>query len=169
MADDSGAMLADLYGELRRLAQHYMAGERAGHTLQPTALVNEAYLRLLDNRSPIHDRTHLLAMAATMMRRILVDHARARGRDKRGGGATMVTLEDWAAATNAELDIIVLDDALTKFAALDPQAARVVELRFFTGLSVDETAAALNISPATVKRDWAAARAWLRHELTPSP
>ena len=156
-----------VYEELRRLAHHHMRGERPGHTLQTTALVNEAYLRLAGvdglRRS---DRAHFFALAATLMRRILVDHARQRGRDKRGGGVAVVTLDETRIAPRAEVDVVALDEALQRLAAADPQQSRVVELRFFAGLSVEETAEALGISAATVKRDWATARLWLYDELT---
>ena len=143
-----------------------MRGERSGHTLQTTALVNEAYVRLAGvDGTPFRDRTHFFAMAATMMRRILVDHARAHAADKRGGGVTLIRLDDRIAAAETNVDLLSLDDALTRLAVMDPQQARIVELRFFTGLTVEETAEALEISPATVKRDWAIAKAWLRHEL----
>ena len=156
-----------VYEELRRLAHHHMRGERAGHTLQTTALVNEAYLRLAGvdglRRS---DRAHFFALAATLMRRILVDYARQRGREKRGGGVAVVTLDETRIAPRPEVDVVALDEALSRLAAADPQQSRVVELRFFAGLSVEETAEALGISPATVKRDWATARLWLYSELT---
>jgi len=160
------AFVPAVYDELRRLAHHYMRGERSGHTLQTTALVNEAYLRLarVDGMA-FRDRTHFFAMAATMMRRVLVDHARANAADKRGGGVTLVGLDDSIAAAGTTVDLLLLDDALSRLAKLDPQQARIVELRFFTGLTVDETADALEISTATVKRDWAMAKAWLYHEL----
>lgn len=155
-----------VYEELRRLASQYMRGERGGHTLQTTALVNEAYLRLAGvDRIQWRDRTHFFAMAATLMRRILVDHARQRGRDKRGGGVSVTSLADQAVAPESTVDVIALDEALTRLAVLDAQQARIVELRFFTGLTVEETAEALDISPATVKREWATAKAWLYREL----
>jgi RNA polymerase sigma factor (TIGR02999 family) len=160
------AFVSVLYDELRRLAHHYMRAERSGHTLQTTALVHEAYMRLAGaDGISVHDRTHFFAMAATMMRRILVDHARARAADKRGGAVTRIALDDRLAAASGDVDLLTLDDALTRLAALDPQQARIVELRFFTGLTVEETGAALGISSATVKREWAIAKAWLHHEL----
>ena len=159
---DLAAFVPAIYDELRRLARHYMRNERSGHTLQTTALVNEAYLRLSDaEHVAIRDRSHFFAMAATMMRRILVDHARSRAADKRGGGVTYIALDERIAERRPALDLLVLDDALTRLAALDPQQARIVELRFFSGLTVEETADALSVSPATVKRDWAIAKAWL--------
>ena len=155
-----------LYGELRRLAHHYMRGERAGHTLQTTALVNEVYLRLAGiEHLQWRDRAHFFAMAATLMRRVLVDYARQRGRDKRGGGVSITSLDENAAMPEAAVDVVALDQALERLAAIDPQQGRVVELRFFAGMSVEETAVALGISPATVKRDWATARLWLYNEL----
>jgi RNA polymerase sigma-70 factor, ECF subfamily len=155
-----------VYGELRRLAHHYMRGEREDHTLQTTALVNEMYLRL----AGIHalrwrDRAHFFAMAATLMRRVLVDYARQRAREKRGAGISVTSLDENAVAPQAAIDVVALDQALDRLAAADPQQSRVVELRFFAGLSVDETAEALSISPATVKRDWATAKLWLYNEL----
>jgi RNA polymerase sigma factor (TIGR02999 family) len=155
-----------VYEELRRLAHHYMRNERAGHTLQTTALVNELYLRL----AGIHDmswrdRAHFFAMAATLMRRVLVDYARQRNRDKRGAGVSVVSLDEHAIAPQRAVDVVALDEALERLATVDPQQSRVVELRFFAGLSVKETAEALGISPATVKRDWATAKLWLYNEL----
>jgi RNA polymerase sigma factor (TIGR02999 family) len=153
--------------ELRRLAHHYMRGEREGHTLQTTALVNEVYLRLAGiDGLQWRDRAHFFAMAATLMRRVLVDYARRRRRDKRGAGLAVVSLDENAVAAEPAVDVVALDEALQRLAAVDPQQGRVVELRFFAGLSVQETAEALGISPATVKRDWATARAWLYNELT---
>ena len=160
-------LLPIVYEELRRLAHHYMRAEREGHTLQTTALVNEAYLRLAGvDGLRWRDRAHFFAMAATLMRRVLVDHARQRGRDKRGAGVSVISLEDDVIAPQPAVDIVALDEALERLAAVDPQQGRVVELRFFAGLSVKETAEALGVSPATVKRDWATARLWLYNELT---
>ena len=155
-----------VYDELRRLAHHYMRGERQEHTLQTTALVNEAYLRL----AGIHalkwrDRAHFFAMAATLMRRVLVDYARQRAREKRGAGVSVTSLDENAIAPRPAVDVVALDEALERLAAVDPQQSRVVELRFFAGLSVKETAEALGVSPATVKRDWATAKLWLYNEL----
>ena len=156
-----------VYDELRRLAHHYMRGERAGHTLQTTALVNEVYLRLAGIKGlQWRDRTHFFAMAGTLMRRVLVDYARSSKRDKRGGGVVVTSLDDAAVTTEPNVDIVALDEALERLATVDPQQCRVVELRFFAGLSIDETAEALGVSPATVKRDWTTAKAWLHHELT---
>jgi RNA polymerase sigma factor (TIGR02999 family) len=155
-----------VYGELRRLAHHYMRGERAGHTLQTTALVNEVYLRLAGIEAMRwRDRAHFFAMTATLMRRVLVDYARQRGREKRGAGVTVTSLTENAVSAQPEVDVIALDEALERLATVDPQQSRVVELRFFAGLSVEETAEALGISPATVKRDWSTAKLWLYNEL----
>ena len=155
-----------VYKELRRLAHHYMRGERTGHTLQTTALVNEVYLRLAEmDGMQWRDRAHFLAMVATLMRRVLVDYARQRGREKRGGGIMVTSLDENVMAPESAVDVVALDEALERLAAVDPQQSRVVELRFFAGLSVDETAEALSISPATVKRDWATAKLWLYNEL----
>jgi len=155
-----------IYGELRRLAHHYMQNERAGHTLQTTALVHEAYVRLTDvDRMQWRDRGHFFAMAATLMRRILVDHARDRARDKRGGGLVFTAIDDEHIGPGPNIDAIALDEALERLAAIDPQQSRIVELRFFGGLTVEETADALDISPATVKREWTWAKAWLYQQL----
>jgi RNA polymerase sigma factor (TIGR02999 family) len=156
-----------VYGELRRLAHHYMRGERAGHTLETTALVNEAYVRLAGiDALQWRDRAHFFAMAATLMRRILVDYARQRGREKRGAGVTVTSLDESVVAPQPAVDVVALDQALDRLAAVDPQQSRIVELRFFAGMSVQETADALGISPATVKRDWVTAKLWLYNELT---
>lgn len=155
-----------VYEELRRLAHHYMLGERAGHTLQTTALVNEVYLRLAGiDALRWRDRVHFFAMAAILMRRVLVDYARQRGREKRGGDVSVTSLDEMAVAPQPAVDVVALDEALERLAAVDPQQGRVVELRFFAGLSVEETAEALGISPATVKRDWSTAKLWLYNEL----
>ena len=169
---DSGAVtsLFDLlYRELRGLAVSAMRSERGDHTLQPTALVHEAFLRLADDTSSIENRRHFFGIAATAMRRILVEHARARHAVKRGGHAPRVSIDDVAVAAPSILDPVdleALDAALTHLAALDPRQARVVELRYFAGLTVDETADVLDASPRTVKRDWQMARAWLRREMS---
>ncbi len=153
--------------ELRRLARNMMRGERPGHTLQTTAVVNEAYMRLIDlNRVRWEDRAHFFAMSARLMRRVLVDHARSRNSIKRGGTLRRVSLEDSHLASEGDgHDLVQLDAALEALAAVDPRKSRVVELRFFGGLSVDETAHALKISPETVARDWRMAKAWLAREL----
>lgn len=161
------ALVPIVYEELRRLAHHYMRGERAGHTLQTTALVNEAYLRLVDlDRIEWRDRAHFFAMAATLMRRILVDHARDRAREKRGGGVVFTSIDGAQVASPAMVDAIALDEALDRLAAMDSQQSRIVELRYFGGLTIEETAEALEISPATVKREWTWAKAWLHHQLS---
>jgi RNA polymerase sigma factor (TIGR02999 family) len=156
-----------VYDELRRLAARYLSRERAGHTLQPTALVHEAFLRLIDqSRVEWQGRAHFFGVAAQMIRRILVDHARAHQAAKRGAGAVHFAIDDnFDAAAPRDLDLVALDDALAALAELDAQQTRVIELRFFGGLSIEETAAVLKVSPATVKREWAAARAWLYREL----
>ncbi len=164
------SMMAAVYDELRRLARKYMERERAGHTFQPTDLVHEACAKLAERPgAAVHDRVHFLATAARAMREILVDHARARLAAKRGGGAARITLdENLAAGGAAEIDLIVLDDALRKLAELDPRKARMVELRFFAGLSIAETAQALGVSHMTVSSDWRMVRSWLAAELEPS-
>ena len=153
--------------ELRRLARGYMGRERRGHTLQPTALVNEAFLRLTDARQVRwQDRAHFLGISARLMRRVLVDHARARGFRKRGGGAQRVTLDEGLIASpEPALDLVALDRALEVLAADDVRKSRVIELRFFGGLSVEETAEVLHVSPQTIKRDWRLAKLWLLREL----
>ena len=156
-----------VYAELRRLAHRYMKRERAGHSLQTTALVNEAYLRLIDyNRMTWHDRVHFFAVSAQLMRRILVDYAR-RHNVKRGAGAQRVSFEE-AAVVNGEAsaDLVALDDAMNELSRLDPRKVQVVEMRFFGGLSIEETAEALKISPITVRRDWTAAKIWLYSTMT---
>jgi len=161
-------LIPRLERELHRIARRCMAGENAGHSLQPTALVNEAYLRLVDaQRVPWQDRAHFLALSARLMRRILVDRARSKRYKKRGGGAIDVTFkEDLMAPAERGHDLAALDEALEALAAFDERRSRVVELRFFGGLSVEETAAVLKISPDTVKRDWKLARAWLLDQIT---
>lgn len=160
-----------VHHELLRLARAYMAKERAGHTLQPTALVNEAYLRLINvHRIQWQNRAHFIAMAARTMRRILVDSARARGNEKRGGGFEKVPLDDVALGPAiSEIDVLRVDEALQALAAIYPRPHDVVELRFFGGLTIDETAEVLGISPDTVKRDWRFAKLWLVRELTRGP
>ncbi len=151
--------------ELHRIAKGCMAGQPAGHTLQPTALVNEAYLHLVDARSDWQDRSHFLAACTQIMRRILVDHARAHMAAKRGGGINLAALEERWVASNSDRDTVAVDEGLDSLAAVDPRKAQVVELRFFGGLSVEETAAALGVSEETVKRDWRLARLWLAREM----
>ena len=161
-------LLPIVYDELRRQAARYLRQERPGHTLQTTALVHEAYLRLVDQKNvQWQNRAQFFGIAAQLMRRILVDHARTKHRAKRGGSAVRVSLSDVTSVTKgANLDLIEIDEALNRLSEIDEQQAKIVELRFFSGLNVEETAAALNISPATVKRDWAVAKAWLHREIT---
>lgn len=160
-------LLPAIYQEVRKLARSYLRRERADHTLQATALVNEAYLRLVDQRDvQWNNRTHFFGIAAQVMRRVLVDHARMRNAGKRGAGERAVLLDEaLVAAPDEQLDLLRLDDALGALGDLDPRQAKIVELRFFGGLSIEETAEVMSLSPATVKREWAAARAWLRREL----
>jgi RNA polymerase sigma-70 factor, ECF subfamily len=156
-----------VYEELRRTAAAYMHRERTGHTLQATALINEAYLRVIDlTRIEWRDRTHFFALCAQMMRRILVDHARSRNYLKRGGGARPITLDDCMAIGEPTAELLALDDALNALAIRDHRKARVVELRFFAGLSVDETATVLEVSPQTVLRDWSLSKTWLAREMS---
>jgi RNA polymerase sigma factor (TIGR02999 family) len=169
-ADARDELLAAVYAELHSQASRAMRREAVDHTLQPTALVHEAYLRLIDQRRvQWKNRAHFFGVAAQLMRRILVDHARGRDAAKRGGGVATITLEDADAAAeqsaNDAVDILALHDAIEKLAVLDPDQARVVELRYFGGMSIEETAEVMCISPATVKREWAVARAWLKREL----
>lgn len=161
------ALIPLVYDELRRLARRHLRGERPDHTLQSAALVHEAYLRLIRQEQPQwQNRAHFFGVAAQLMRHILVDHARRRAAAKRGAGAPRLTLDaDVALPQEREVDVVALDDALKQLAALDEQASRVVELRFFGGLSIEETSVVLGVSPATVKREWATARAWLQREM----
>jgi RNA polymerase sigma factor (TIGR02999 family) len=157
-----------VYDELRRLAGRYLRNERPGHTLQSTDLVHEAYLRMVDQQNVRwQSRAHFFGIAAQMIRRILVDHARRRHALKRGADAVKLSLDDAIAASGQrDFDLVALDEALENLAKLDPQQSRVVELRFFAGLSIEETAEVLSISPATVKRDWTTAKAWLYRDLS---
>ena len=159
------ALVPLVYDELRRIARRCLAGQRNDHTLQPTALVHEAYLRLIRRDSVAwHDRIHFFAMAAQMMRQILVDLARKQAAAKRGGNAvTLVVDEASAVSKQTNLDLLALDDAMKRLASLDPRQCQIVELRFFGGLSIEETAEIVKISPATTKREWATARLWLHH------
>jgi RNA polymerase sigma factor (TIGR02999 family) len=161
------ALIPLVYNELRRLARLHLRRERPDHTLQSAALVHEAYLRLIRQDHPQwQNRAHFFGVAAQLMRHILVDHARNRAAAKRGAGAPRLSLDEEVALPQArDVDIVALDDALNQLAALDPQQSRVVELRFFGGLSIEETSVVLGISPATVKREWATARAWLQREM----
>jgi RNA polymerase sigma factor (TIGR02999 family) len=157
-----------VYDELRRLARYYLAGQRSDHTLQSTAIVHEAYLRLA-GRDNVHweNRRHFFAVAAQLMRRILVDHARKRNAAKRGGSQlTLLVDEAVEPSSRRELDLVALDDALKALAELDERQSRIVELRFFGGLSIEDTSRLLEISPATVKREWSTARAWLYEEIS---
>jgi RNA polymerase sigma factor (TIGR02999 family) len=159
-----------VYDELRRLAHYHLNRERGDHTLQSTALVHEAYLRLAGQHLQIQNRAHFFAIASQLMRQILVDYARRHRAGKRGSGACMLTLDERVAfAQVRSLDVVALDAALTSLARLDEQQSRIVELRFFAGLSIDETSAVLGISSATVKRDWATARVWLYREISGLP
>ena len=167
---DEGALerlIPLVHRELHHIAKRCMAGERAGHSLQATALINEAYLRLVDvQHVNWQDRTHFLAMSARLMRRVLVDHARARAYQKRGGDAVRVTFDEGLEVSDEPArDLIALDDALQALAKLDQRKSRVIELRFFGGLSVEETAVVLKVSPDTVMRDWRLAKAWLLREM----
>jgi RNA polymerase sigma-70 factor (ECF subfamily) len=158
-----------VYDHLRRQAAQYLRRERPGHTIQPTALVNEAYLRLVDQHN-VHwrSRAHFFAIASQLMRRILVDHARGRQAAKRGGPEVKVTLGDqMAVSRERDIDLVALDEALTRLSAFDARLSRIVELRFFGGLSVEETAEVLGVSVGTVKNDWSIAKAWLRRKMEP--
>lgn len=169
-AGDKGAfdeLVTVVYDELRRQAARYLRHENPGHTLQTTDLIHEAYLRLVDQKNPHwQNRAHFFGIAAQLMRRILVDHARARHRAKRGGGNIRISLdEEVAGGKSRDLELIEIDEALNRLAEIDLQQSKIVELRFFSGLNVDETAQVLGISPRTVKRSWRFAKAWLRREL----
>ena len=157
-----------IYDELRRLARGYLRREGPGHTLQPTALVHEAFLRLINqNRVNWQNRAHFFGAAARLMRQILINHAEARRAAKRGGEAERVSLENVDHSSQAHrIDLIALDEALQRLERLDPQQSRIVEMRYFSGLTIEEIAEAIGVSPATVKRDWSVARAWLRRELS---
>ena len=160
-----------VYEELRRVARRRLRRESPGHALQSTALVHEAYLRLVDvDRMTVKNRTHFFGLAATLMRQILVDHARRQHAAKRGGGATVVSLDGvLPAVLPSSVDVLALDEALGALSAIDDRQCRVVELRFFAGLNIDETAEALGVSPATVEREWALAKAWLYRQLSSHP
>jgi RNA polymerase sigma factor (TIGR02999 family) len=162
------ALMPQIYEELRRLAKRHLSHERPNHTLQSAALVNEVYLQLVDQkRATWHNRAHFFAVAAQLMRRTLVDYARSRQVAKRGGGATHLQLDDDVAVTSERaLEIVAVDEALQSLAKFDERKSRIVELRFFGGLSIEETAVVLKVSPGTVMRDWTLAKAWLQRELT---
>jgi RNA polymerase sigma-70 factor, ECF subfamily len=167
--DSPDTMLRLVYAELRRQAHRYMQKERAGHTLQTTALVHEAYLRLVEQKSVVWEgRSHFLAIAATMMRRILIDYAKTKHRVRRGGVQSDLPLENalTISVSETDFDLLKLDEALNRLAAKEAHLAKVVELRFFSGLDVVETATVLGISESTIKRDWQMAKAWLHRELT---
>jgi RNA polymerase sigma factor (TIGR02999 family) len=157
-----------VYDELRRVARRRLRNEPPGHALQSTALVHEVYLRLVDvNRMTVKNRAHFFALAATLMRQVLVDHARRQHADKRGGGATVVSLDGVSpVALPSSVDVLALDQALEALSSIDERQCRVVELRFFAGLNIDEAAEALGVSPATVEREWALAKAWLYRQLS---
>jgi RNA polymerase sigma factor (TIGR02999 family) len=161
------ALMPLVYRELRRIAQHYLLAERTGHTLQSTALVNEAYVRMVEQNFPQwQNRAHFFAVAAQLMRQILVDYARSHRASKRGGDVCKLSLNDAEDSPQpVDFDILALDDALKTLALMDPQQSRVVELKFFAGLSIEDTSEVLGISSSTVKRDWVTARAWLYREL----
>lgn len=173
MSKGSAEVLDDLmplvYAELRRQAAGYLRRERSNHTLQPTALINEAYLKLIDQRDvKWQNRAHFFAIAAQAMRRILVDYARERKREKRGGAAENLPIEEALTIVSQEksIDLVALDEALKKLAKFDERQAKVVELRYFSGLSIDETAEVLGVSNVTIRRDWNMAKAWLHQEIT---
>ena len=162
------SLLERVYPELRRLARSYLRRERPGQTLQSTELVHEAYLRLIDQRNVTwRNRAHFFGIAAHVMRRILVDHARSRQASKRGAGISLLTLDEAVAGSGSRnLNRVAVDEALENLARIDPQQSQIVELRFFAGLSIDEAAEVLKVSPATVKRDWVMAKAWLYREMS---
>jgi RNA polymerase sigma factor (TIGR02999 family) len=155
-----------VYNELRRVAHYYLAGERSDHTLQSTALVHEAYMRLVGQNIQLHDRAHFFAVASHLMRQILVDYARGHQAAKRDGGHKLALDEAVDFSITREVDLVALDDALLELSRMDPRQSRIVELRFFGGLSLAETAQVLSVSTATVERDWALARAWLYREIS---
>jgi RNA polymerase sigma factor (TIGR02999 family) len=168
---DQGALdrlMPLVYGELRRLAHRYMRRERREHTLQTSALINEAYIRLVEQREVNwQNRAHFFGIAAKLMRRILVDHARSKGYAKRGAGAKRVSLDEGLAVAETQgAEVVAIDDALKSLEAMDPRKSRIVEMRFFGGLTIDETATALGISTPTVEREWRAARAWLHRAVS---
>lgn len=165
----SNELVALIYDDLHAMAEGQLRRERADHSLQPTELVSEAYLRLIDGAPAFENRAHFFGAAATAMRRILVDHARRRAAEKRGGDQVRVTFEELAVpAVEPSVDVVALDDALTALEEEEPRLARVVELRYFVGFSIDETAEMLGVSTATVKRDWTYARAWLMDRMQES-
>jgi len=161
--ESADVLLSLVYDELRRIARQYLRKERSDHTLQPTALVHEAYMKLIDiSDVSWQDRAHFFAVASNVMRHILVDHARARQTEKRGGDAQRIALEDAVNLSDkTDIDLLALDEAMRQLAEFDAQQSKIVELRFFGGLTIEETAHVLSISPATVKREWTMAKAWL--------
>ena len=168
--DSADVLLSLVYDELRKLAARYLSRERSGHTLQPTALVHEAYMRLVDiSDIKWQDRAHFFAVSANVMRHILVDHARAKQAEKRGGGAQRIALEDAISLSQeTDVDVLAVDEALQELATFDELQSRIVELRFFGGLTIEETAHVISKSPATVKREWSMAKAWLHSKLKKS-
>lgn len=169
-AESLDEMLSLVYDELRRLAGHYLRGERSNHTIQATALVNEAYIAIAEqSKLKWENRAHFIAIAARTMRHVLVDYARERGAVKRGGELQRVTLHSRIRLDDRDVDVIALDEALTRLSDFAPEACRVVELRYFGGMTLEETAEILGCSPATVKRHWTVAKAWLHRELRPTP
>jgi RNA polymerase sigma-70 factor (ECF subfamily) len=161
-------VFSHLYDALRKQAHAHLRRERAGHTLQTTGLINETYIKLREQRNfEWESRDHFFAICAILMRRILVDYARSKHREKRGGYAEHLTIDGMALAdgSHADVDVLALDDALDRLAQLDPSQARIVELRYFSGFTIEETASVLGVSDSTVKREWRVAKAWLRHEL----
>jgi RNA polymerase sigma-70 factor (ECF subfamily) len=164
--DAMDGLMPLLYHELHKLARHHLGGERPDHTLQPTALVHEAYLRLAgQERVHWQNRAHFFGIASQLMRRILVDYARSRHAEKRGGLSRRISLDDIVASDERAIELIALDDALSSLAVIDPQQSRIVELRFFGGLTIEQTAQSVGVSPATVKRDLNVAKAWLHREI----
>ena len=168
--DARDALIPLVYDELRRLARRYLRRERPDHTFQSAALVHEAYLRMAQQEPiPLQNRAHFFGVAAQVMRHILVDHARSRRASKRGGGEAKLTLDTGIAIPNKpEVDVVALDDALNRLAELDARQSQIIEMRFFGGLSIEETAAAIGVSVATVKREWSTARLWLQREISRS-
>jgi RNA polymerase sigma factor (TIGR02999 family) len=164
--DSADVLVSLVYDELRKIAARFLRSERSDHTLQPTALVHEAYMKLVDiSDITWQDRAHFFAVSAKVMRQILVDHAKARNAQKRGGAIQMVTLEDAAGTASDAVDVLAVDEALNELSAFDELQSRIIELRFFGGLTIEETAHAIGKSPATVKREWTMAKAWLYRKL----
>ena len=165
-ADALDKLIPIVYRELHKLAAHYMRRENAGHTLQTTALVNEAYCRLIDQKAKIQNRAHFFGIAANLMRQILIDHARAHARNKRGGGAQSVSLDEAATVTSAKAaEIISIDEALNRLNEIDPSKSRIVEMKFFGGMTTEEIAEVQKVSSRTIEREWRKAKAWLYREV----